>query len=75
MAVGDRHEFSDGYRFWETLHGPCVERLCVDCGAICYGTPECPEPRCSKCGRRLWGLSEFASTRSRVGPARERTGV
>lgn len=31
MAVGDLHVFADGYRFYETLHGPMVMTVCVDC--------------------------------------------
>lgn len=49
MAIGDWHEFADGYRFQETLHGPNVERSCIDCGHVCYSIPGWPEPRCEEC--------------------------
>lgn len=75
MAVGDWHEFSDGVRFRETLHGPCVERECVDCAATCYGTPEWSKPRCSACGRRAWNLATTAPTRSLVRQPCEQVGV
>ncbi len=55
MAVGDWHEFSDGYRFRETLFGPLVRRECIDCGAGCAATPEATEPLCGDCGRARTG--------------------
>lgn len=72
MSVGDVHTFRDGYRFVETLHGPLMEGACNDCGARIYvaapvlgpaGTlvpgHSVPNPRCSTCGRRAYGLPPF----------------
>lgn len=55
MAIGDIHTFEDGYSFQETLHGPNVERRCVDCGERAHATPDCAEPRCQVCLVRLHG--------------------
>jgi len=65
MAIGDWHEFDDGYRFRETLHGPMTTADCVDCAGTVLvvqatgriGTGGQLEdqppatPRCSGCGR------------------------
>lgn len=48
MAVGDWHELN-GYRFQETLFGPLVTRVCVDCARTCYATIAFASPRCEKC--------------------------
>lgn len=50
MAAGDWHEIG-GYRFQETLHGPNIERTCVDCGHICYSIPGYLTPRCEVCAQ------------------------
>lgn len=55
MAIGEWHEFADGSRFQETLHGPNVERECVDCGGQCYSIPDYPDPRCERCSIVLHG--------------------
>ncbi len=47
MAVGDVHRIND-YEFVETLHGPNVERQCVDCGKRVYGTPDAVGVRCER---------------------------
>ena len=48
MSVGDVHNLN-GYHFEETLHGPNVERTCVDCADVCYSVPDWPDPRCGRC--------------------------
>lgn len=56
MAVGDRHTFGDGYTFVETLLGPMVMGVCVDCGkpALEVG----PTDRYNR-----WGLKEDDTSR------------
>lgn len=56
VAVGDWHEFSDGYAFRETLFGPLVQRECVDCGGVCFSIPSCDEPQCQGCCMRKHGV-------------------
>ena len=70
MGVGDWHEFPDGYRFRETLHGPLVIGECVDCGkpiGVVQATGRIGAggleedaggelSRCVACGRRHHGL-------------------
>jgi DNA-directed RNA polymerase subunit RPC12/RpoP len=73
MSAGDWHEFSDGYRFRETIHGPLMVDACVDCGAAVYSVQptgrinqwgleedNSPTPaRCSTCGRKYHGRPAF----------------
>ena len=72
MAVGDVHRYSDGYAFVETIHGPLMESRCNDCGARIYvAAPvlnplgelvpghSVPNPQCSTCGRRTFGLEAY----------------
>lgn len=54
MAVGDRHVFDDGGWFYETLHGPMVMGVCVDCGKD--GLEKGRTDRVNE-----WGLSEDAA--------------
>jgi hypothetical protein len=75
VAVGDWHEFSDGYRFRETLFGPMTTTVCVDCGDEVLIVQDCGQvnahglrenvptasPRCSGCWRRHHGLDEERS--------------
>lgn len=70
MAVDEWREYGNGRGFYETLHGPNVERVCVDCDATCFSVPRFPEPRCCKCGREHWGLSLAANTRSTISEKR-----
>lgn len=56
LPVGSRVEFAGGYGFTVTLHGPNVEHVCVGCGEVAYGLPDCPAPRCGTC-RASDGLS------------------
>lgn len=56
MAAGDWHKI-DKYEFLETLLGPMVERVCVDCGLICYATPAYKQPRCEKCLKKIHGIT------------------
>lgn len=73
MAAGDWHEFPDGYRFRETVHGPLVWGNCVDCGHQVaevqptgrinqWGLEEdagaTAVSRCSGCARKHYGLDD-----------------
>jgi hypothetical protein len=62
MAVGDVHDIN-GYVFTETLHGPNVEKVCIDCGGRAYGIPERDDHRCQPCSVTFHGAK---STLERV---------
>lgn len=69
-TVGTWHEFADGYRFQETLHGPNVEHRCVDCGGRCYAIPDCATARCEPCARRRVGATHAPFSQRSGGPPR-----
>lgn len=53
--IGDVHNLN-GYVFTETMHGPNIERACVDCGRTCYSVPDWPNPRCGTCLAKHCGV-------------------
>jgi hypothetical protein len=54
MAVGDNHDIN-GYVFEETLHGPNVEKVCVNCGERAYGIPSRDDQLCQPCSVMTFG--------------------
>lgn len=62
MAAGDWHQLPDGTRFQETLHGPNIERECIDCGHFCYAIPDWPVPRCEKCLRKVHSFTSVGGS-------------
>lgn len=54
--------FSDGYSFYETLHGPVIETTCQACGRYALeaeyrqrqAVKDPPYTLCGKCQRDLW---------------------
>lgn len=51
MSEGELHEFDDGYSFTETLCGPFIKAICVDCSKGTLAIPKYPSPRCGPCLR------------------------
>lgn len=57
-----------------TLFGPCVARVCMDCGKETYGLPEYPWPRCEVCSIAYFGVMrpaeriELRAPRGTLGP-------
>lgn len=75
MAVGDMHQYADGYSFRETLWGPMVQGQCLDCGqsAMVVGVTDRVNAwglkedtgagapvRCNNCARKAHGLTALS---------------